>query len=87
MDDEDRHHYRRLLHEACLESDIAVHAFALMDNHVHLLLTPPRRKHWRLQCVLLAKATFSSSTTVMVGRAPCGKVGSSPAWSNLIVMH
>jgi len=42
IDDEDRHHYRRLLREACLESDIAVHAFALMDNHVHLLLTPPR---------------------------------------------
>ncbi|WP_277433436.1 transposase [Stenotrophomonas acidaminiphila] len=42
MDDEDRHHYRRLLREACLENDIAVHAFVLMDNHVHLLLTPAR---------------------------------------------
>lgn len=42
IDDEDRHHYRRLLRETCLENDIAVHAFVLMDNHVHLLLTPPR---------------------------------------------
>ncbi len=42
IDDEDRHHYRRLLREACAENDIAVHAFVLMDNHVHLLLTPSR---------------------------------------------
>lgn len=40
IDDEDRHHYRQLLREACVENDIAVHAFVLMDNHVHLLLTP-----------------------------------------------
>lgn len=38
LDDEDRHHYRRLLREACLRHDVAVHAFVLMDNHVHLLL-------------------------------------------------
>ncbi|WP_254575169.1 transposase [Stenotrophomonas acidaminiphila] len=40
--DEDRHHCRRLLREACLENANVVHAFVLMDNHVHLLLTPPR---------------------------------------------
>lgn len=42
IDDEDRHHYRKLLHEACTGNAIAVHAFVLMDNHVHLLLTPPK---------------------------------------------
>lgn len=42
IDDEDRHHYRRRLREACLGNDIAIHAFVLMDNHVHLLLTPSR---------------------------------------------
>lgn len=40
IDDDDRHHYRRLLREACIEHGIAIHAFVLMDNHVHLLLTP-----------------------------------------------
>ena len=40
IDDEDRHHYRRLLREACVDQQVAVHAFVLMDNHVHLLLTP-----------------------------------------------
>jgi putative transposase len=40
LDDEDRHHYRRLLREACSVYCVAIHAFVLMDNHVHLLLTP-----------------------------------------------
>ena len=38
LDDEDRHHYRRLLREACTKHDVRVHAYVLMDNHVHLLL-------------------------------------------------
>lgn len=38
LDDEDRHHYRRLLGRACRRHGVAVHAFVLMDNHVHLLL-------------------------------------------------
>jgi len=41
-DDEDRHHFRRLLGDACATHGVAVHAFVLMDNHVHLLLTPTR---------------------------------------------
>lgn len=40
IDDEDRHHYRKLLREACVGNAVAVHAFVLMDNHVHLFLTP-----------------------------------------------
>lgn len=40
LDDEDRHHYRRVLLKACRTHDVAIHAFVLMDNHVHLLLTP-----------------------------------------------
>jgi putative transposase len=39
LDDDDRHLYRRLLREACRKHNVAVHAFALMDNHVHLLLS------------------------------------------------
>ncbi|MDN5780724.1 MAG: transposase [Luteimonas sp.] len=39
LDDQDRHHYRRLLREACRKHGVAVHAFVLMDNHVHLLLS------------------------------------------------
>lgn len=39
IDDADRHHYRRVLREACRRYAVAVHAFVLMDNHVHLLLS------------------------------------------------
>jgi putative transposase len=38
LDDDDRHHFRRLLREACRKHDVEIHAFVLMDNHVHLLL-------------------------------------------------
>jgi len=40
IDDEDRRHYLRLLRNACQKQAIAVHAFVLMGNHVHLLMTP-----------------------------------------------
>jgi len=37
FDPGDRRHYLRLLHRAARQHEIAVHAYALMDNHVHLL--------------------------------------------------
>lgn len=40
LDAEDRYHFRRLLHTAFRDHGIALHAFVLMDNHFHLLLTP-----------------------------------------------
>ena len=41
LGDEDRAQYRQLLHEAVLATGCQVHAYVLMDNHVHLLVTPP----------------------------------------------
>jgi putative transposase len=41
LDDEDRHLYRRLMHQAFERQQVALHAFVLMDNHVHLLVTAP----------------------------------------------
>lgn len=38
IDDEDRHHFRYLMSKACREAGVTLHAFVLMDNHVHLLL-------------------------------------------------
>lgn len=37
-DDQDRLHYRKLLRNASMEAGVAVHAYAFMGNHVHLLL-------------------------------------------------
>jgi REP-associated tyrosine transposase len=42
LDDQDRHHYRRLLRDACRKHAVAVHAFVLMDNYIHLLLSSNR---------------------------------------------
>jgi len=39
IEDDDRHHYRHLLLNACVEHAVAVHTYVLMDNHVHLLLS------------------------------------------------
>ncbi len=38
LDDDDRRHYLGLLRDACQRYSVAVHAYVLMDNHVHLLL-------------------------------------------------
>lgn len=41
LDDADRAHYLQLLKEALLATDCKLHAYVLMDNHTHLLVTPP----------------------------------------------
>lgn len=41
LDDTDRACYRQLLREALLATGCRLHAYVLMDNHVHLLATPP----------------------------------------------
>ncbi|RAP56166.1 transposase [Oleiagrimonas sp. MCCC 1A03011] len=43
LDDTDRRRYLTQLREALLGTDCALHAYVLMDNHVHMLVTPPRK--------------------------------------------
>lgn len=40
LDDDDRRFYLAYLHSCLKAEDCALHAYVLMDNHVHLLLTP-----------------------------------------------
>jgi putative transposase len=40
VDDDDRRVYKSVLQEACVAHGLAVHAYALMTNHVHLVVTP-----------------------------------------------
>ena len=42
VDDDDRRQYLAWLLDASVEHGLAVHAYVLMDNHVHLLATPER---------------------------------------------
>ena len=39
--DLDRQQWLQILAEVARQYDVAIHAYVLMDNHVHLLLTPP----------------------------------------------
>ncbi|KML16016.1 transposase [Burkholderia sp. LK4] len=41
LDDADRQRYMHLLSDALLHTGCLLHAYVLMDNHVHLLMTPP----------------------------------------------
>jgi putative transposase len=40
VDDEDRRLFLAALRESALQNQVAVHAYVLLDDHVHLLLTP-----------------------------------------------
>jgi len=40
LDDEDRQRYLQCLRQALLRFGCGLHAYVLMSNHVHLLLTP-----------------------------------------------
>jgi putative transposase len=44
VDDTDRSRYLELLREAAREHGVTIHAYVLMDNHVHLLATPERER-------------------------------------------
>ena len=41
LDDEDRQRYLQCLRESLFRYGCALHAYVLMSNHVHLLVTPP----------------------------------------------
>lgn len=43
LGDGDRRRYLHILHEVLLDTGVLLHAYVLMNNHVHLLVTPPER--------------------------------------------
>lgn len=83
IDDADRRHYRHLLREACVGRNVQVHAFVLMDNHVHLLLAASEcgaisaAMHSAGQCYVQAfNARHRRSGTLFQGRFKSCLVGS-----------
>ncbi|MGY1520253.1 transposase [Luteimonas sp. A482] len=75
LDDGDRLRYLTVLREALLATGVRLHAYVLMDNHVHLLATPPEagaitRLMQRLgrQYVGLFNARHGRSGTLWEGR-------------------
>ena len=73
--DEDYRRYLGILHEQALTHDCAVHAYVLMTNHVHLLLTPGREdsaalmmKHLGQRYVQYINRKYRRSGTLWEGR-------------------
>ena len=60
IDADDRRHYLALLHAAAREHGIDVHAYVLMGNHIHMLVTSQvagalsAAMHWLGQCYVQA---------------------------------
>lgn len=75
LDDNDRRNYLELLAGALRDTGCRLHAYALMDNHVHLLVTPPcpgatgrMMQHLGRRYVRLFNARHGRSGTLWEGR-------------------
>ncbi len=79
LDAEDRHHFRHLLRRAFRDHGIALHAFVLMDNHFHLLLTPGAVGTLS-RAMSRVGQSYVHSTSGTSAAVRFGKDGSSPAW-------
>src|SRR5690554_592577 len=73
--EEDFHYYLQALEEGVRRYDAALHAYCLMTNHVHLLLTPGSTdsisrlmQHVGRQYVQYANRTYGRSGTLWEGR-------------------
>lgn len=73
--EEDFHYYLQALEEGMRRYDAALHAYCLMTNHVHLLLTPGSTdsisrlmQHVGLPYVQYVNRTYGRSGTLWEGR-------------------
>lgn len=73
--------YLQDLREAALRFECSVHAYVLMTNHVHLLVTPERAGAVsRMMQAVGRRYVSATSTTRWVAPERSGKVATSPAW-------
>ncbi len=64
---------------AAEQHGIAVHAYVLMTNHVHLLVTPQQADGIAKLMQSIGRPS-SISTRLISARAPCGKGATEPVW-------
>ncbi|MGA9341582.1 MAG: transposase [Rhodanobacteraceae bacterium] len=64
-----------------IETRCALHAYVLMDNHVHLLPTPPETVAIARMMHKLGAATSSNSMPASSAHARCEKAATRPVWS------
>ena len=73
--EQDYHYYLQTLQEQASRNDCAIHAYVLMTNHVHILLTPGKEtspslmmKHLGQRYVQYINRTYRRSGTLWEGR-------------------
>lgn len=74
--EEDYHCYLHWLQKAAADWRCVIHAYVLMTNHVHLLLTPETPAP--SSCNRSGGATSNTSTAATNAAAPYGKAASNP---------
>lgn len=72
--EEDYRFYLDKLKDACIKHRCDVHAYVLMTNHVHLLMTPHQEESISKVMQMLGRYTFNTLTTPTNALAPYGKV-------------
>ncbi|WP_228739762.1 transposase [Xanthomonas euvesicatoria] len=75
LDDGDRLRYLHLIHEALHATGCQLHAYVLMDNHVHLLVTPPAAGRIGQLMQRLGRNYVALLMAATGARARCGKAG------------
>jgi putative transposase len=79
FNDEDYAAYRALLAEGCREAGVAVWAYCLMPNHVHLILVPSDEGGLRAALGEAHRRYSRRSTSGRAGAAICGRGASPPS--------
>lgn len=75
LDSDDRQRYLHLLRKALLATGCQLHAYVLMDNHVHLLATPTATGAVARMMQAMGRTMWRYSTLAMDALGRCGKDG------------
>ena len=74
MDNADFQRMLALLQAHAIEQGVQVHAYVLMSNHLHLLLTPLQNDSLPKMMQAVGARMCCISTSAMGEAAPCGRV-------------
>ena len=73
--------YLECLQDAAQRYQVKVHAYVLMTNHVHILMTPAESESISLTCNLLGGDMFSTSIWHTNAQVHCGRADTKPVLS------
>jgi len=77
--EEDYHSYLHWLEKAAADWHCVVHAYVLMTNHVHLLVTPETEAGTAKLMQAVGRRSSNTSTAATNAPAACGRGATNPA--------